>query len=364
MNIKGPFQKIDFVDFNLDSSDQTKSYLLSVGWIPTTYNRVFDKNTRSWRTTSPKLTEDSFDSISDDTGKLLARRAILCHRRRFIENFKDPENKGLLAYIRPDGRVAARGNLCGTPTARTTHSAPVCNVPKAKDKIVYGKELRSLFCVEDGYVMLGADLDQIEARITAHYASIFDQGEYAEYVLDGDIHQRNADLIGRDRDTAKSFQYALFYGARDAKIATICQCSVSKGGKLIQQFWEGNKGVKELVDYIEKYFDEYGFIKALDGRKLLIRAKYKLLNSLIQTGAALIFKKWGILANKRLREAGLYCRQILAFHDEYSYRCLPEHANQAAEIISQAALDAGIFFNIKVPITTNVKMGRNWSEIH
>jgi hypothetical protein len=178
VKIQGPFSRIDFVDFDLGSSDQTKKYLLSVGWKPTEYNRVFDKILREWRVTSPKLTEDSFESIGDDTGKLLARRAILVHRRRFVENYDDPENKGLLAYLKEDDRVAACGNLCSTPTSRTAHRAPVCNVPKAKDKVVYGKEMRSLFCVKPPYVMLGADLDQIEARVTAHYASIFDGGEY------------------------------------------------------------------------------------------------------------------------------------------------------------------------------------------
>lgn len=117
MNIKGPFTRIEFQDINLNSSQQVKDYLLSVGWIPTQYN--INKETRE--PTSPKLTEDSFGSIKDDTGILLARRAVLVHRRRQIENYKDPENKGLLAYVRDDGRIPAAGITCATPTGRTAH---------------------------------------------------------------------------------------------------------------------------------------------------------------------------------------------------------------------------------------------------
>ena len=208
-SVHGPFTRIKYERFNLNSHVQVKDYLLSEGWVPTTYNKVKEKD-GSWRTTGPKLTEDSFHTIKGDTGRLLARRNILIHRRRTISNEKDPENKGMLSCLRDDGRVPANGILCATPTGRTTHRDAVCNVPKAKASVPYGKEIRELFYVPcDGHRLLGADLDQIEARITAHYAAIFDGGEYWRIINDtGDIHQHNADLIGSDRDTAKSFQYA------------------------------------------------------------------------------------------------------------------------------------------------------------
>ena len=206
MNIRGPFTRIKYEDINLNSHEQVKDYLLSVGWIPTQYN----KSKKTGEVTGPKLTEDSFASITDDTGKLVARRNILVHRRRTIQNYDDPENKGILGCVRDDGRVAAAGVLCSTPTGRTAHRGAVCNVPKAHPKVVYGKEMRSLFCVLPPYVMLGADLAQIEARVTAHWASLFDGGAYWNVINSvPDIHQYNADLINNTRDVAKSFQYAL-----------------------------------------------------------------------------------------------------------------------------------------------------------
>lgn len=333
---------------------------MSIGWKPTQWN----KSKSTGLLTSPKLTEDSFESIEDDTGRLVARRNVIVHRRRTILNYDDPTGKGIISKIRDDGRVPATGILCGTPTGRTKHSGAVCNVPKASKKVIYGKEMRSLFCAKPPYIMLGADLDQIEARVTAHYAALFDGGAYTEIVLDGDIHQRNADLIHSDRDTAKSFQYAIFYGARAPKLAGICNCSTRQAEEYIKNFWEGNQGVKDTVDYIERYYKKYGFIKGLDGRKLMIRAKYKLLNSLIQTAAGIIFKRWGIIANKKLRDAGLDCKQIIAYHDEFDYRCHPDSQEESIRIIKESAVEAGEYYNLNVPITVDVKVGASWAEVH
>lgn len=315
--------------------------------------------------TSPKLTEESYDSIPPGLGRDVARRTVLRHRRNTILNYKNPTEKGIIAKIRGDGRVPAKGVLCSTPTGRTAHREAVCNVPKASPKVVLGKEMRSIFCVKEPYLMLGADLDQIEARITAHYASLFDDGAYWEILQSvDDIHQYNAELINSDRDTAKSFQYAIFYGARAPKLAGICKCSTKQAEVYIRNFWEGNKGVKLLVDYLERYYDKYGFIKGLDGRKTFIRAKYKLLNSLIQTAAGIVFKRWDTLCQPELRRNEVDCRKIITYHDEDDFRCHPDHVEAAIPIIKDTAIEAGQSFNMTVPITVDVKIGHNWAEVH
>lgn len=205
MKIKGPFTRIEYLDIDLNSNDQVKNYLLKEGWVPTQYN--VSKTTGAQ--TSPKLTEDSFDTIQGDLGKLLARRNILRHRRNTVLNYENPETMGIIAAIRTDGKVAAEGITCNAITGRTTHKGVVTNIPKNKPKIAYGKEMRSVFCVRPPYVMLGADLKQIEALVTAHYSSFFDGGAYIKILSEVEsIHDYNALLIERDRDTAKSFQYA------------------------------------------------------------------------------------------------------------------------------------------------------------
>jgi len=358
--VAGPFSRIEYLDIDLNSTTQVKDYLLSVGWQPTEWN----KSKTDGRITSPKLTEDSFDSIEGDLGKLIARRGILRHRRNSVQNYEDPDNKGIIAQVRSDGRMEAGGITCGTPTGRTTHRG-IVNIPKAKPKIVYGKEMRSIFCVREPYIMLGADLKQIETAVSAHYASLFDGGKFIKILEEyGSIHDYNATLIDRDRDIAKSFLYAIMYGARAPKLSSILNCSIKKAEKYIATFWNGNPGLRDLVDYLVKYFKKYGFIKGLDGRKIFIRAEYKLLNSLIQTAAGILFKKWGCICNKDLRRENIQCYQILAMHDEYDYRCHKDHEEDAKMTITDSALRAGEYFKLNVPILVDVKSGANWSEVH
>ena len=225
--------------------------------------------------------------------------------------------------------------------------------------------MRSIFCVKEPYVMLGADLKQIEAVMTAHYASFFDDGKYIKVLQEaGSIHEYNAAMLGIDKDTAKSFQFSVFFGARAPKVASILNCPVKKADKLITNFWNGTPGVRDLVDYLSKYYKKHGFIKGLDGRKIFIRAEYKLLNSLIQTAAGIVFKKWCNLANRSLREENLDCKQVIQYHDELEFRCNNNHLEESKLIVSDAALRAGEYFKIRMPVLVDVKSGANWSEVH
>ena len=66
--------------------------------------------------------------------------------------------------------------------------------------------------------MVGADLSGIELRMLAHYLARYDGGRYADILLNGDIHQVNADKIGISRKLVKTVTYAFLYGAGDEKI--------------------------------------------------------------------------------------------------------------------------------------------------
>ncbi len=79
----------------------------------------------------------------------------------------------------------------------------VVNVPKADDKVFYGKEMRSLFTAEDGKVLVGIDASALEARVEAHYIYPFDP-EGANELINGDIHARNSRLFGVSRSLAKN----------------------------------------------------------------------------------------------------------------------------------------------------------------
>ena len=67
-------------------------------------------------------------------------------------------------------------------------------------------------------VMVGADLEGLELRCLGHYLSPWDEGNFADVVINGDIHQQNADRVGCTRKEVKTITYAFIYGAGDQKL--------------------------------------------------------------------------------------------------------------------------------------------------
>lgn len=73
----------------------------------------------------------------------------------------------------------------------------------------WGNEFRDLFIVPKDYLMIGADGSGLELRTLAHYLALFDGGEYAKVVLEGDIHTKNQLDAGLPtRNQSKTFIYA------------------------------------------------------------------------------------------------------------------------------------------------------------
>jgi DNA polymerase I-like protein with 3'-5' exonuclease and polymerase domains len=350
--IGGPFTKVEFVPFNLNSDKQVKDFLFTQGWQPTSWNYQKDRAGRKVKDargqhikTSPKLTEDSYDSIEGSVGQLIARRNILVHRRRAVFNItKRGELKGYLNLTRQsDGKIEARGIPQGTPTGRYRHSILV-NVPKADPKIVYGKEMRELFTVRDGYLMLGTDASALEARMEGHYCYDFEGGhEYAHELVDGDIHSKNASFFGTDRDGAKSPKYCLTYGGQPPTLAETVGCTLESAQRMYDNFWAGNTALAGFREAVEREYrlngttvnipqpggwikqtTKNGWIMGLDGRKIFIRSPHACVNAKFQSGGSIVVKMATIFMNKWVKEAKLDAHQIIHMHDEIQWEVAPK----------------------------------------
>ena len=157
----------------------------------------------------------------------------------------------------------------GCATHRMSHNKPnLAQVPS-------GPEFRKLFLPTPGQVMVGADLSGIELRMLAHYLARYDGGRYADILLNGDIHQVNADKIGISRREVKTVTYAFLYGAGDAKIGTSFDSSLSeskakrKGKEIRSAFISAIDGLDELLSAI-KEASTRGFVRSIDQRKILV----------------------------------------------------------------------------------------------
>jgi len=252
----------------------------------------------------------------------------------------------------------------GTNTHRCSHRKP--NLAQTPSE----HEFRELFQPTPGQLMVGADLAGIELRMLAHYLARFDGGRYADILLNGDIHQVNADALKVTRRQVKSISYCFTYGGGNAKLGYTFDAQLSeaeakkKGAEIRKKFVEAIPGLAELLAAVKKKATEKGFLLSIDGRPIKVDSPHKALNYLLQSAAAVVAKRWMVINNETIKSTGLCASQLAFIHDELQYECAPEHARDLSTSLVYAAAAAGEYYNLRIPIAAEAKHGNSWAEVH
>ena len=250
-----------------------------------------------------------------------------------------------------------------TSTFRCAHRNPnLAQVPS-------DSRFRELFLPSPGQVMVAADLSGIELRMLSHFLAKYDDGRYADILLNGDIHQVNADKIGISRKLVKTVTYAFLYGAGDEKIGhsydkLLSSAKAKKKGKEIREAYiDAIDGLDKLLAAI-KTASERGFIKAIDGRKIMVDSPHKALNYCLQGNSAILAKRWMVINQQNIKDLNLCCSQLAFIHDELQFECSPEQTADLSTSLVFSSLAAGEYYNLRIRIDAEAKTGNNWSETH
>ena len=201
MQSDGEVVRSEVIPFNLGSRKQIGEYLQEFGWKP----RKFTP------TGQPIVDEGTLKTIKDiPQAQLIADYLLYQKRIAQIDSWFDK--------VQDDSRVHGFVISNGTITGRMTHREPnMAQVPSINSP--FGKECRSCWIVPDGYKLVGIDASGLELRMLAHYMN---DEDYINEIINGDIHTTNQKLAGLEsRTQAKTFIYALIYGAGDAKLGTV-----------------------------------------------------------------------------------------------------------------------------------------------
>ena len=253
-----------------------------------------------------------------------------------------------------------------TNTHRASHRRPNLSQVPADENF------RSLFTASPRMVMVGADLSGIELRMLAHYLARYDGGRYADILLNGDIHQVNADKVSKllgthvSRRDIKTISYAFLYGAGDAKIGLSVdkQLSPNKaratGKKVRAAFIEAIDGLSELLQAVKKR-SSTGSIMAVDGRKIYVDSTHKALNYLLQCSAGIVAKRWLHITHENLPPTA---HQLAFIHDELQYECKKEDVEDLKFLLELSAAQAGEYYSLRLPIAAEAKSGATWAEVH
>lgn len=380
-----PYTPIEHVVFNPSSRDHIALKLKEAGWVPTEFT---DKG-------APKVDDEVLEHVRvDDPVKQasidLIKEYLMIQKR--IGQAAEGD-KAWLRYVAEDGKIHGSVNPNGAVTGRATHSFPnLGQVPGVRAP--YGEQCRAAFGAEHHldaitgtpWVQAGIDASGLELRCLAHFMAPYDNGEYADVILNGDIHtvnQKAAELP--TRDNAKTFIYGFLYGAGDEKIGQIVGAGKERGKELKKKFLENTPAIAQLREAIQKGLVESSkwvageqqvkwkrrWIRGLDGRRVHVRSPHAALNTLLQSAGALICKLWIVRVEEMLLEAGLKhgwdgdFAYMAWIHDEIQVACrTPEIAQQVIDVSQEAMRWVGEHWNFRCRLDTEGKMGANWKECH
>jgi DNA polymerase-1 len=278
--------------------------------------------------------------------------------------------EGNVAWLKlmKDGRIHGRVNTNGAVTGRCTHSFPNLAQVPAVD-MDYGEECRDLFKAGDGYKLVGCDASGLELRMLAHYLAFYDGGDYAKEVIEGDIHTRNQKAAGlAERSQAKTFIYALLYGAGDQLIGEIVGGGAREGQQLKRRFYSNIPALAKLQAAIERKVQNGGKLIGLDGRILPVRSQHKALNMLLQSAGAVTMKVALIQLFQQLNhlkwQHGREYSFVANVHDEFQAEVKPDKASVFCELAVESIRRAGKELKLNVMLDGEAKVGMSWKETH
>lgn len=349
--------------FNINSTQQLGKILFEKLRIGASAKR--NKASKSYKTTAEEL-----EKYADDYEIV---RLLLRYRK--IQKINSTYVEGFRPLIR-DGRLHTTYNQSNTQTGRLSSANPnLQNIPVRTDE---GRELRKLFTASEGNVLIDADYSQIELRLLAHFSGCKEL--IAAYCEGKDIHAITASQVFNTpveevtpdmRRNAKAVNFGIIYGISAFGLANDLNISTKKAQEYITRYFESYSDVKTYIDGNVQKAAQDGYVETLFGRRRVINeirsSNYNVrsfgeraaMNMPLQGTSADIIKKAMINVADKLRKGGYRARLVLQVHDELIIDC-PEEEVEPVKNILQTEMENAVI--LRVPLTVEVGVGKNWYE--
>jgi DNA polymerase I len=353
-------------EFNINSPKKLSEVL---------FDKLGMKTETIRRTTKTKAQSTSFEVLEELALAHELPRLVL--EWRALMKLKGTYIDALPLLVNPDtGRVHTCFNQAVAATGRLSSSDP--NLQNIPIRTEVGREIRRAFVADKGHLLISADYSQIELRVLAHLS---DESTLIEAFSRGeDIHDRTAKKVfgGMNLDPhelrrrAKIINYALLYGKQAVTLAKDIGVSRKEAQAFIDAYFEGFPAVKLFLQHTLDTAKETGVVKTMFGRRRLMPdlnsrnfqiragAERMTMNLPIQGTAADILKKAMIDVHAALPSvAGGHARMILTVHDELLFE-VPEAAADETVALVRDRMEQAV--TLKVPLTVDVGVGKNWKE--
>lgn len=364
-------------------------------------------------TGKPQMDDDFLPTVEAEfswVSKLLDYKRLNKLKSTYIDGILDRQI---------DGIIYASMLQFGTTSHRYSCTGPnLQNLPRQKDEdeveisalvLKYANAIKEGFVAPEGYVIVAADQEALEAKCFASESGdealqevyhkgydLYSQVAIRTFRLEGVSADKKAEnYLGKvdkeKRQIGKTIALAIAFGAEASRISQILKITWKEADEIVNNYLSAFPKLHAYMQRCDKEAKNSGMVKTRFGRIrhleqcMWIYKRYKdnLLNykfvkqnglfkerkvyknSLnvaknypIQGLAAHIMNR-GLLATARqLKKEGLDAHVIISVHDEGALRALKAHAERAAAILKDCLENTT---KIAVPLRAEPKMGLTWA---
>ena len=285
-------------------------------------------------------------------------------RRQMIESIQEKMDK--------DGFVRASYMQLGAESGRMS-----CVKPN-NQQIPRDPQFRGCVEAPEGYLLVDADFGQMELRLAA---SVANDARMIQAFQDGeDPHTVTAESIGCDRQTAKSANFGLLYGAGAAGLRNYAggmgiTMSEERAAEIRNGWLETFQGIAEWQlsnarDCQQSEKREWAEVRipGSNMRRILLgdmnRSTVRCNTPIQGAGAAILKRALGRLW-PLVKEAGEDTVRIAAaVHDEILLLVREDAAQEWAATLKQVMEEAEAQWLGEIPALAEVSIGKTWMETH
>ncbi|EKE20456.1 MAG: hypothetical protein ACD_7C00574G0001 [uncultured bacterium] len=356
-------QELAGKSFNVNSTQQLSIILFEDLKLPT---EGIKKNKTGYSTAAPEL--EKLKGTHEIIEKIETYRELFKLKTTYLDNIP--------LLIKEDGRIHTTFKQEVAATGRLSSENPnLQNIPIKSD---IGKIIRVAFEAEEEKVFVSADYSQIDLRVMAHMSN--DKKMKEAFWAGEDIHTKTAMEVNNTtiskvtkkmRQEAKALNFGIIYGMGTFGFAQSANISRAEAKKFIDEYMENFSQVAQFIKNTKESAKKDEFVETETGRRRYL-SEINSPNFMVQSAAermAINMPIQGLAADiMKLAMIKVYeyyknneaVKIILQIHDEIILEVdedkAPEVAKKTKEIMEKV-------YPLSVPLTVDVKIGKNWGEL-
>ena len=332
---------------------------------------------------NPKKTKSGQYSTGEDILSKLSKKNKIVEQILNYREFKKLRSTYVdalpLMISKNDGLIHTDYAQAVTATGRLSSNKPnLQNIPIKTD---LGRKTRCAFIPrKKSNFILAADYSQIELRIIADFSG--DEAMINAFNDKQDIHSTTAakvfgvelDNVTSDmRRRAKEVNFGIIYGISAFGLSQNLNIPRSEAKEIIDSYFDKFSKVKDYMSksiqeakekkYVTTLLGRRRYLRDIDSRNYTLRgfAERNAINTPIQGTAADIIKLAMVKIYKWINKENLKSKMIMQVHDELVFDVEKDELEifqSKVKTIMEGVVD------MKIPLSVDVGVGKNWLEAH